>query len=450
MGEYITAFSNWVWGYPMLGLLGLIGIAFTILLKGLQFTQFFKAAKMTYVKRTGKGEGNISPLQSLYGALGGIIGNGNLAGAATAIVSGGAGALFWMWIASIVAMIIVYTETFLALNDREKSDDGTYSGGPMYYIQKSLNLKWLAILFAFAMGTKTLLATTIIQSNSIADAARSVIGVSWFPGWIPELLPYCLILAFLTWLVVIGGLRSIARALEKITPLMVVVFMVFGTIIIIANSERLLEVINQVVVSAFRPQSIGGGVAGASVMLAIRFGVARGFYSNEAGTGSSPIMYCTAKTDNIYYQSLIGMFGVFIDTVVSTFTCLTILLTAGWIETGEKGIGLTTYAFDGVFPGYGGYIVLFASFLFGYSTLIAWCFYGEQCFAYIWGPHIRKTFRWAFSIVILVGFYKVQLIWSWADILNAITVSINLVALVLLINKAVQKTNLFRSEEISS
>ena len=447
MEQIIQAAANWLWGPPMLILLFIIGVYFTLRLKGLQFSQIFKAGKLTYTKRTGKGEGNITPLQSLFSALGGLIGNGNLAGAATALFMGGPGALLWMWVGAFVGMVIVYVETLLALMHREKSIDGTYSGGPMYYIQKVLKLKWLAVTFAFATGFKTLFATSALQSNSISLAASTVFPITWLPQWVPAQLPFCIIIAFLTWLVIIGGLYSIARTLEKITPLMVLVYVLAGAIIIMANINMLFEAIALVFKNAFTPASATGGFAGAGVMMAIRYGVARGFYSNEAGTGSSPIMYSTAKTDNIYHQSLIGMFGVFIDTVVSTFTILAILVTGAW-TSGLTSAALTTSAFQSLFGNFGGYIVVFSSFLFGYSTLIVWCFYGEQCFAYIWGPKIKILFRWAFSIAIIFGFMKVESLWSVGDLLNALSILVNCVALIFLVRYVVKETKVFREKAI--
>jgi AGCS family alanine or glycine:cation symporter len=447
MEELVQAAANWLWGPPMLIFLFIIGIYFTLRLKGLQFSQIFRAGKLTYTQRTGSGEGNITPLQSLFGALAALIGNGNLAGAATALFMGGPGALLWMWIGAFVGMIIVYVETLLALMHREKSLDGTYSGGPMYYIQKVLKLKWLAVIFVLAMGFKTLIATSTIQSNSISLAASTVFQITWIPQWIPPQLPFCIILAFLTWLVIIGGLYSIARTLEKITPLMVLVYLVFGLMIILVNSNMLFEAIEIVFKNAFTPASATGGFSGAGVMMAIRYGVARGFYSNEAGTGSSPIMFSTAKTDNIYYQSLISMFGVFIDTVVSTFTVLAILVTGVW-TSGLTSTALTTSAFQSLYGNYGGYIVLFTSFLFGYSTLIAWCFYGEQCFAYLLGSKVRKIFRWTFTILIIFGFLKVESLWSVGDLLNALTIIINLIALIFLVKYVVTETKSFRTNKL--
>jgi len=437
--ESIQIAATWLWGPPMLLFLFLIGVYFTFRLKGLQFSKILKAGKLTYTQRLGTGEGNITPLQSLFGALGGLIGNGNIAGAATAVFMGGPGALLWMWVGAFIGMIIVYTETFLALSHREKSSDGTYCGGPMYYIQKVLKLRWLAMVFAFVMGLKALFGTSMIQSNSISLAASTVFDISWLLPWLPQQIPFCIILAILTWIVIIGGLYSIARTLEKITPIMVLTYLILGIIIISYNYNVFFDVIEMVIKNAFTNASASGGFTGATVMIAIRYGVARGFYSNEAGTGSSPIMYSTAKTDNIYFQSLIGMFGVFIDTVVSTFTIFIILVTGVW-DCGLTSTALTTSAFKTIFSGYGGYILVLSSFLFGYSTLIAWCFYGEQCFAYLWGSKVRKYFRWAFSFVILLGFMKVELIWSIGDLLNASTIIINLIALIFLVKFVVSKT----------
>lgn len=440
---FIQKAATLVWGPPMLIVLSLVGVYFTIRLRGLQFSQILRAGKLTWTQRTGSGEGNITPLQSLFSAVGGLIGNANLAGPATALFMGGPGALIWMWVGAFIGMIIVYTETLLALSHREKSSDGMYSGGPMYYIEKVLNLKWLAVIYAFVTGFKTLLATSTVQSNSMSLAASTVFKLPWIEQWVPQQLPYCLIIAILTWIVIIGGLYSIARVLEKITPLMVLLFLSLGLIIIFANSNMLLGALRNVFKHAFTPASVSGGFAGATVMMAMRYGVSRGFYSNEAGTGSAGIMYSTAKTDNIYYQGLISMFGVFIDTVVSTVTLLIILVTGVW-TSGLTSTALTTSAFEAVFGNFGGYILVLASFLFGYSTLIAWCFYGEQCFAYLWGPHTRKIFRWAYSIAILFGFMKVESIWSFGELFNASILISNLVALIFLIKYAVKKTKSYR------
>lgn len=373
----------------------------------------------------------MTPLQSLFSALGGIIGNGNLGGVATALAVGGPGALFWLWISSFIAMIIVYSETLLSITFRMKGMDGTFSGGPMYYIQKLLKIRWLAVMFALAMGFKALLATSTVQANSISLAAQKLFDMSWLPGWIPPLLPFSFATACLTWLVVIGGIRAIARTLEKVTPLMVLLYLVFGVVILVKFGSGLGEMFRLVMDHAFTPAGAVGGFSGTTVLLTIRYGVARGFYSNEAGTGSSAIMFSTARTDQPVKQSLIGMFGVFIDTVVGSLTAFIIIATGVW-STGETSTALTTAAFAESFGKSGHYFIFLASFLFGYSTLIAWCFYGEQCFVYVWGDKMRKRYRWLFCGVISMGFFEPELVWSFADILNASIVLINVAALILL------------------
>jgi len=434
----IQSAATWLWGPPMLVILSLTGLTFTIRFRGLQFTRLGLALKSVWLQRSGSGRGSISPLQSLCGALGGLIGNGNLAGAATALFMGGPGALFWMWVGAFIGMIIVYTETLLALMYRERAADGTWSGGPMYYIQKVLKLRWLALAFAIAMAGKALLSTSTIQSNSISLAASAVIHLP-LPSWVPVQLPFCILLSSLTLWVTLGGLKTIARTLERVTPLMVLAFLVLGLVIILQNLERLGSVFTLVMHHAFRSASMTGGFAGATVMMAMRYGIARGFYSNEAGTGSSPIMYSTAKTDNIHAQSLIGMFGVFIDTVVSTLTIVIVLIT-GVGSSGLTSTALTTAAFASVFGGAGGILVLMISFLFGYSTLIAWAFYGEQCFAFVCGSRYKGVYRWAFGVAILFGFLKVELVWSLGDLLNASIILINLTALALLLRLAVNES----------
>ncbi|MCP5103505.1 MAG: alanine:cation symporter family protein, partial [bacterium] len=307
------------------------------------------------------------------------------------------------------------------------------------YIEALLKKRKLAVLFAAAMGFKALLATSTIQSNSISLAAYKAFDFSWLPENIPHLLPISITLAVLTWLVVIGGLHSIARILKTITPLMVIIYLAVGIFILFKYGNAFGEMINLIVSKAFTRAGATGGFAGATVLMAIRYGVARGFYSNEAGTGSSPIMFSTSKCDNPVKQSLIGMFAVFIDTAVATLTAFIIISSGTW-SSGETSSALTTAAFSVPFGSYGGYIVFFASFLFGYSTLIAWCFYGEQCFVYIWGPGMRKIFRWAFCLIVTFGFMEAELLWSCGDLLNASIVIINVTALFFLVRYVVSYT----------
>ncbi len=427
----IRAAATWLWGPPMLIFLFVVGLYFSLRLKGIQFMRLVQSAKLTFTTRKSTGEGNITPWQSLQSVLGGMIGNGNLAGVATAIAIGGPGAIFWMWISGFVGMIINYSEVMLGMIYRKKGEDGVYVGGPMYYIEKVLKIKWLAVLFALAMGLKTLLATSTVQSNSISIAVNTQFGVS-------QLLT-CVILAILTWIVIIGGLRTIAVTMEKLTPLMVVIYLFAVFAIIISDFTGVTEVFKLIFKNAFTPAGASGGFAGTTVLMAVRYGVARGFYSNEAGTGSAPILYSTTMTDSPQNQSLIGMFSVFIDTmIVNTLTAVVIILTGVW-NSGETSSALTVSAFSTLFGSWGGWVVCIASFLFGLTTLITWSFYGEQCFAYVFGIKVKKLYRWLFCLAILGGAVKkAELIWSWGDLLNGITVIINVVVLVLILKIVVK------------
>jgi len=315
--------ANFIWGPHMLLFILGSGIYFSIRLKAIQFRRFKSAVKASSTSFKSSGEGNITPYQALMSALSGIVGNGNIAGVATAIFTGGPGAVFWMWLSALILMATMYSESLLGFKYREKDKDGTYLGGPMVYIQKGLRWKWLAIAFALAMGFKTLLATTSIQSNSMSIVLNNQFNI--------PLIYSCLVIAFLTWLVIIGGLRTIAKTTQFLTPFMTLAYLGFGIIILIMHVDKLPAVFNEIFTYAFTPRGAVGGFAGASVMMALRYGAARGAYSNEAGTGSVAILHATAQSDNPVRQSLIAMLGVFIDTIIiCSITALVILLFNQW------------------------------------------------------------------------------------------------------------------------
>ncbi|MFQ5770936.1 MAG: alanine/glycine:cation symporter family protein, partial [bacterium] len=352
------------------------GIYFSLRLQGIQFRQFTRALKAFSTSTKSSGDGNITPYQALMSALSGIVGNGNIAGVATAIVIGGPGAVFWMWISALILMATMYSESLLGFKFRVKDEDGTYLGGPMVYIQKGLAWNWLAMLFAFAMALKTLLATTSIQSNSMSIALHNQFNI-------PQIVS-CIVIAGFTWIVVIGGLRSIARTAQILTPFMTIAYLLGGLAVIVLHVDRLPAVFEEIVRYAFTAHGAIGGFAGAGVMMALRYGAARGAYSNEAGTGSVAIMHATAQSKSAVNQSLISMLGVFIDTIIiCTITALVILTGKLW----TNGLNSTALASESFQTGmaFGNWIVLGSSLLFGYSTLIAWCFYGEQCAAFIFG-----------------------------------------------------------------
>lgn len=420
----IKSTADFLWGPQMLLFILGSGIYFSIRLKGIQFLKFKKAIKAILGSVKSKGDGNISPYQALMSALSGIVGNGNIAGVATAIVIGGPGAVFWMWISALILMATMYAESLLGFKYREKDKDGTYIGGPMVYILKGKNWKWLAYAFAFAMAVKTLIATTSIQSNSMSIILNDQFGI-------PQILS-CIVIALLTWIVIVGGLKKIAVTAQFLSPIMTLIYLSAGLIILIINYDQLLNVFNLIISSAFTEHSASGGFAGATVLMALRYGAARGAYSNEAGTGSVAIMHATAKSDNPVRQSLISMMGVFIDTIiVCSITAFVILISGNW-TSGLNSTALASGSFNELLV-YGNWVVLGSSLLFGYSTLITWCFYGEQCAAFMLGDNIKKYYRWAFTFAILIGaLSNAENIWSLGDLLNGLTVIINLIGIIAL------------------
>lgn len=428
----IRDIANFIWGPQMLVFILGSGIYFSIRLKFIQFRRFKSAVKACSTSFKSSGEGNITPYQALMSALSGIVGNGNIAGVATAIFTGGPGAVFWMWLSALILMATMYSESLLGFKYREKIKDGTYLGGPMVYIQKGLRWKWLAIAFAFSMGFKTLLATTSIQSNSMSIVLNNQFNI--------PLIYSCLVIAFLTWLVIIGGLRTIAKTTQFLTPFMTIAYLAFGIIILILHADKLPAVVNEIFTYAFTPKGAVGGFAGASVMMALRYGAARGAYSNEAGTGSVAILHATAQSDSPVRQSLIAMLGVFIDTIIiCSITALVILLFNEWTSD-LNSTALVSESFKQGVP-FGNWIVLGASLLFGYSTLIVWCFYGEQCAAFIFGDRVKIAYRWAFCFSILIGANSnAENIWSWGDMLNGLTVIINLIGILALSTVVVKTT----------
>jgi len=401
------------------------GIYFSLRLKGIQFSKFFQAFRELKKSKITSGEGNITPFQALMSALSGMVGNGNIAGVATAIVVGGPGAIFWMWVSAFILMATMYSESLLGFYYREEDKDGTFLGGPMVYIKKGLNIKWLSTVFAIAFAVKTLIATTSIQSNSMSIILKNEFGT-------PQLLS-CIIIAFLTWLVIIGGLKKIARTAEFLSPVMTISYLIVGLIVITINSGQILMALRQIFYYAFNDfNSVEGEFAGATVSMALRYGVARGAYSNEAGTGSSAIMHATAKSGSAVKQSLIAMTGVFIDTIIICTITALVILTSGMWKNGLNSTALASQSFSSALP-VGNWIVLGASLLFGYSTLIAWSFYGEQCASFLFGDKIKVYYRWLFCSAILLGATsEAENIWSLGDLLNGITVIINLIGIILL------------------
>lgn len=426
MTELITAVNGFAWGPVMLVLLLGTGIYLTLGLRFLTLRRLPLGFSMLFGGRQGSGAGDISPFSALMTSLSATIGTGNIAGVATAITLGGPGALFWMWITALFGMATKFAEAVCAVHFREQDSEGNYSGGPMYYIRNGLAPHWHWLAFAFAIFGSLAgfgIANTV-QSNSVAQVLSDSFAV-------PPLYTG-LALMVLVGAVVLGGIRRISSVASYLVPLMACSYLLMGVVVIAMNAAAVPGAIAEIVEAAFTGSAAAGGFAGATVWAAIRFGVARGIFSNEAGLGSAPIAHAAARTDEPVQQGLIAMLGTFIDTlVVCSITGLVIVI-MDVIPSGVSGASLTSMAFGNAFPG-GDIIVTIGLCLFAFTTMIGWSFYGERCVVFLVGTRGILPFRLAWVIAIPVGtVVQLDLVWLIADTLNAFMAIPNLVALLLL------------------
>jgi len=438
ISELNNMINNIVWGPPMLILIVGTGLFLTLRLRGLQFSNLIYAHKLIFT-RNDNSEGDISNYQALTTALAATIGTGNIAGVATAIASGGPGAVFWMWVTGLVGMATKYSEAILAVKYRVKDKHGEMAGGPMYYIEKGLGWKSLGVLFAFFGAFAAFGIGNMVQSNSVAAAIYNQFSV---PHWITGI-----ILVVFSALVIIGGIKSIGKVTSYLVPIMALFYCLGGIIILILNADAIPAAFGAIFSNAFTGKAVAGGALGT----VIKYGVARGVFSNEAGLGSAPIAAAAAKTDYPARQALVSMTQTFIDTlVVCSFTALTIL-TSGILgqidpDTGKAftGAALTTTAFDSALPGIGGLIVAVGIILFAYSTILGWCYYGEKCLEYLVGEGAVKYYRIVFTGFIFVGAIGgLEFVWSLADTLNGLMAIPNLIGLLGLSGVVVAETNYF-------
>lgn len=419
----ITNLSNIVWGPPMLILLVGTGVYLTIILKGLQFRALGHALKLIFHKED-NASGDISHFSALTTALAATVGIGNIVGVATAITLGGPGAVFWMWITGLVGMATKYAEALLAVKYREEGDNGM-RGGPMYYISKGAGLPWLGVLFAIFTALAAFGIGNMTQANSAALALESLLGwAPWVSGGI---------FMVLTGLVVIGGIRAIGRFTAMLVPLMIVLYLGAACVVLIMNATEIPEALGLIFWHAFNPIAAGGGFAGAAVAAAIRYGVARGVFSNESGLGSAPIAAAAAKTTDPVKQALVSMTQTFIDTlVVCTATALVILTSDVWMQGVSAGV-LTSMSFAESLGTTGSVIVSLATVLFAFSTLIGWSYYGEKAVEYLFNTKAIKVFRLAFVLVVMVGATReLSFVWHFSDLMNGLMAIPNLIGLLLL------------------
>jgi len=440
--EYL---SGLVWGPPMLILLVGTGIYLTLVLRGLQFSTLLPSLHLALIKRRdAESEGDISHFQALMTALAATVGTGNIAGVATAIAAGGPGALFWMWITGLFGMATKYAEALLAVKYRTVDKKGMMCGGPMYYLSRGLGWRWLGVLFALFASVAAFGIGNMVQSNSVSEACHGAFGI---PHWLTGL-----VVSLATGLVLLGGIKAIGRVTSLLVPVMIVFYMVAALWVILANLPLLPEIFKLILAKAFTPTAAGGGFAGATVMLTIRMGVARGVFSNESGLGSSAIAAAAAQTRHPVRQAMVSMTQTFIDTiVVCTMTGLTILLTGAW-TSGENGAKLTALAFDIQLPGgLGGILVAASLILFAYSTILGWSYYGEKSLEFLLGERAIVPYRILFTVVVFVGaIAKLNFVWLISDVMNGLMALPNLVGLLLLSTVVVKVTRAYFAQESSS
>ena len=426
-----TAVNGVVWGPIMLTLLIGAGLYLSIKTKFLQFGKFGYMLKNTILGLFSKNQhqkdaSGVSPFQAVATAMAGTIGTGSIAGLATAIVSGGPGAVFWMWISALLGMVTKYSEIVLSLKYREKNETGQWVGGPMYYIKNGLNLKWLAAAFAIFAMLACLGTGNATQSNSIAVALESTVGVN----------PYItgIVLTVIAAAVILGGMRRIASVNEKLVPFMAVSYVACAVLALLFNIKQVPAAFALIFREAFNFKAAAGGAAGYGIMLAIHYGFSRGIFSNEAGLGSAPIAHAASSTKSPVQQGLWGMFEVFFTTIIICTLSALVILTSGIWETGTvQGSALSIASFNAIFPGVGGVIVTLATVFFAVSTILGWAYYGEVSMEYL--SHNSKTavliYRILYILFVFVGAVgNLDLIWSISETMNGLMAIPNLIGII--------------------
>ena len=430
LNQIISEINSFAWGPPMLGALSFTGLLLTLGLVFMPWRKIGYGFKLLFDKSENQGEGEVKPFNALMTALSATVGTGNIAGVATAIALGGPGAIFYMWVIALLGMATKYAEAVCAVTYREVDAEGKFVGGPMYYLRNGVGEsapalgKWLGMAFAIFGAIAAFGIGNGVQVNSMAQ----VLSTNFF---VPEYITG-IIVAVLVAFVIFGGIKRIGEVAGKLVPTMIVLYIGAAMIILVINIAEIPAAIALIFESAFNPVAATGGFAGAAVAAAIRFGVARGVFSNESGLGSAAIAHAAAQTNNPVKQGLIAMLGTFIDTlIVCTMTALVILTSGAW-TSGVNGAALTSMAFGASIPG-GEYIVTIALAVFAFTTILGWSYYGERCFQYIFSEKYLIVYRilWVLAALSFANF-KINLVWNLSDTLNGLMAIPNLVGLVLL------------------
>ncbi|MBO5093388.1 MAG: alanine:cation symporter family protein [Lachnospiraceae bacterium] len=451
----LTAIDDFVWGVPLIVLILAVGIFLTVRLKGLQFTKLGLAVKHIVANEKSGNDGEVSSFGALCTALSATIGTGNIVGVATAIVTGGPGAMFWMWLAALLGTATKYTECMLAVKYRTVAKDGHIIGGPFYYIEKGMGAKWkwLGKIFAFfGVGVGLFGIGTFTQVNGISSAVNNFFDPS--NAWTVSLFgrEYSwtvvitgVILTACVGLVIIGGLKRISKVAEVVVPFMAALYIAAALLVILFNITKVPAAIVEIVQSAFGMRAAAGGALGAMIM-AMQKGIARGIFSNEAGLGSAPIAAAAAQVEEPAGQGLVSMMGTIIDTIIiCTLTGLTIVITGSW-NVGLEGVAVTTRAFqEGLpFPDQAAsFILMVCLVFFAFTTILGWDYYSEKCLEYLTGGNMKvvKGYRWIYILAIFIGPYMtVAAVWTIADIFNGLMALPNMIALIALSGVAAAET----------
>lgn len=447
--------DSFVWGIPLIALILLSGLFLTIRLKGIQFRKLPHAFKKMFANEKSGQHGEVSSFAALCTALSATIGTGNIVGVATAVVAGGPGALFWMWLAALVGMATKYSECLLSVKYRQVTEDGHIIGGPFYYIEKGMGskFKWLAKIFAvFGVCVGLMGIGTFTQVNGIAGAVNNFFDAnnSWTVSIFGRDYSWTVVIAaiivtFFVALVIIGGIKRISSVAQVIVPFMAITYVILAVLIIGFNITKVPGAFATIVKSAFGVRAAAGGALGA-MMVAMQNGIARGIFSNEAGLGSAPIAAAAAHTDEPAKQGLISMLGTFIDTIIiCTMTGLAIVITGAW-DMGLQGVAVTTKAFQtGLpFPGeVASFLLMICLIFFAFTTILGWDYYSEKCLEYLTGGRmgIVKAYRWVYIACVFFGpFMTISAVWTIADIFNGLMAIPNLIALLALNGVVVMET----------
>lgn len=444
-----SAINGVVWGPIMLTLLIGTGLLLSIRMGFPQFTKFAYIMKHTIgsmfsSKQRTADESGVSPFQAVATAMAGTIGTGSITGVATALVSGGPGAIFWMWVSALLGMVTKYSEILLSLHFREKNDKGQYVGGPMYYIQNGLGWKWLAMIFAFFVAIACLGTGNATQGNSIAIALESTLKIPPIATGI--------VMTLLVGAVILGGIRRIAAVNEKLVPFMAVFYVVVAVVALLLNAPKIPGAFALIINEAFNFKSAAGGAAGYGIMVAMQYGFARGVFSNEAGLGSAPIAHASSSAKNPVDQAMWGMFEVFFTTIIICTCTALVILTSGAMDTGLSGSALSIAAYNSVIPGVGGICVTLGTVLFATSTILGWAYYGEKAIEYLTNKNNAAVlaYRVLYTIIVFVGCAggsdSLDLIWNISDTSNGLMAIPNLIGIIGLSGIVVKTTKEYFSK----